>query len=104
MMANKRKILFFVSIFVFGICKSVSAEPMYIDFWEMMQKSTQIFIGTYLQPIGPFGLSHSLRVETPLKGSVESGKEVTYMSSGQVGFKNGDLVVAFINDDETFEW
>jgi hypothetical protein len=92
-----------VTLFIL-VSGMVHSEPMYIDFYEMMQKSTQIFIGTYVEPIGRFGLSHSLQVETILKGSLKPGQEVTYMTSGQVGFKKGDRVIAFINEDSTFEW
>jgi hypothetical protein len=97
----KRFVCLTLFILISGI---VHSEPMYIDFYEMMQKSTQIFIGTYIEPKSPYGLSHSLSVKTPLKGSLTAGQEVTYMTSGQVGFKKGDLVVAFINEDRTFEW
>jgi RNA binding exosome subunit len=88
------------------------SRPLYIEFYKMMERSTQVFIGTYIgvKDSGSFDntnylpMSYLLHVETSLKGSWKSGDRVVDRATGGIYFRKGDRFIAFINEQNGFEW
>ncbi len=83
------------------------AEPLFINFNEMIQQSKYIVIGTYLGGIQNGQITSSkfnFEVEEVLKGDIAMGKTHFNPSSGHISLPFGERCIAFVKEDNGFEW
>lgn len=85
----------------------LSAEPLFIYFNEMMNKSSLIVMGTYLGCDGknPYESFHYyFLAKEVVKGKISKDTLVFQRAQGAVYLETGKEYVAFINQDNGFEW
>jgi len=84
------------------------AEPMFIYFHEMIQNSKLIVKGTYLGSNNNDTVYNSFeyyfQVDEVLKGNAQKEKLTFKRAHGAVFLEPGTEYVAFINQDNAFEW
>ncbi len=79
------------------------AKPLAINFEDMMAKSKSILIGTYL---GEYvtGKTFHIEVDSVVKGANKSGIVAVNKAKGIPRLNPGTKVMAFINDQDQWEW
>lgn len=107
------KLLSFVLVIFFVCCaQPLHAEPMFIEFTEMMQQAQTIVIGDYLgfiNPAGaihePFGM-HQIAVKEVLKGNAKLGLMPVSRAHGAIEneLTTKTSCIAFLNARNEFEW
>lgn len=96
-----RQLFSFLVILISGF--SLCAKPLSINFENMMAKSKSIVIGTYL---GEYvaGKTYHIEVDTVVKGAGKSGIIAVNKAKGVPRLNPGTRVMAFINDQDQWEW
>ncbi|KOY84678.1 hypothetical protein AD998_19785 [bacterium 336/3] len=87
----------------------VSAEPLYIEFGEMISKTKTIVIAEYLGAVNPNAEiidSYKLLVKEVIWGTVKEKIMIVKRAQGGVeyGLTPNTICIAFINQDDGFEW
>ena len=107
-MKNSLKILALFFMFGIVISSKIFAEPMVINFNDMIKQSKTIVMGTYLGYNGktPYdSFKFYFKVYQTLKGETQADTIILNRAgSGAVELAIGTYCVAFINNNDAFEW
>jgi hypothetical protein len=102
------KVLLFMMVLLI-VPYHVSAEPLYIEFGEMISKTKTIVIAEYLGAVNPNAEivdSYKLLVKEVIWGNIKDKIITVRRGQGGVeyGLKPNTICVAFINQEGGFEW
>jgi hypothetical protein len=93
----------FILLALIAVSSFANAKPILISFEEMMAQSKSIVIGTYL---GEYvaGKTYHIEVDTVVKGAPKSGIVSVNKAKGIPRLLPGTKVMAFINQQDQWEW
>ena len=85
---------------------AAKAHPLAIEFYEMIEASKFIVIANSIKPIGTGDLitSYEINITTVLKGKVVTGTYVVNRAKGSPNVPENSPFIAFINNENGFEW